>query len=137
MDKKLALAIFSIIAAKDTKEETLPLERLNIQYISIDDCGSKQELPLEFGQYMTALGRSWCVQREIRDDTRDRAFASLNREDNVRLQERFSQQDSVSLNTLTARVEPIFRRIWPARYPGSDWRNDWHSLPLDLTPLPF
>jgi hypothetical protein len=33
--------------------------------------------------------------------------------------------------TLQPNVEKVFRRIWPVRGEGGDWRDDWFGLPLE------
>lgn len=65
--------------------------------------------------------RSWKVLRGVRDDRPDEVMIEELRPNGL-------PRRPVSKH-LNARVQEIFRRIWPGSEDGtSDWRDDWHSF---------
>ncbi|KXT07025.1 hypothetical protein AC578_7265 [Pseudocercospora eumusae] len=64
----------------------------------------------------------WVARRSVRDDSDELVIEKTWQEDESR-------------STSDAKIEyssemQVFRRIWPNKSLGSDWRNDWASFPL-------
>lgn len=69
------------------------------------------------------LSRSWTVERPV---DQDKFNAVIALENGTRLDE-----DEVSLQPrLYGKFGEIFRRIWPEKERGGDWREEWKSWPL-------
>jgi hypothetical protein len=141
VDETLARAIFTTICAAKAAayghSAALALDRMVIK----PERGRSfpQWPPMMSGTwglrvYMTALGRHWLLERDVRDDARHM----------IRAQEIGWKQRLLLLPTFEViqgpgyhscmEYMPIFRRIWPEK-PGAsaDWYDDWHSWPLEET----
>jgi hypothetical protein len=126
LDETLARAIFRTISL-GKRDGSLPLERLKVRVNGGWALGQTSRTP-DLERIICNLSRSWLVEPKPRDDCRhELVVRELGR------QER-QTKEARSPQTMPTAYEPIFRRIWPAKQEGgSDWRDDWHSLPLSAS----
>jgi hypothetical protein len=123
LDETLARAIFWTISS--TKPDgSLPLERLRVRVTGGGHFGQSSMLS-SIEDVIWHLGRSWLVERNPRDDCRhELILKELGQQERGRV-------EAGHRMLLSPDVEPIFRRIWPAKQKEcGDWRDDWHSWPL-------
>lgn len=136
LDQNLARAIYAkLTSAKDTLSRSIPFDRVDLQTIGGGDFG-QGDVQSEVEQLTNELQRRWVVQRNwtsaeeqftLTELECDRLYSTSHR----RIAEsESSDRKNMDVRELDPRVEIIFRRLWPAKANGSDWRNDWHSFPL-------
>jgi hypothetical protein len=84
--------------------------------------------------YMTALGRRWLLERDVRDDARHMIRAQeLDKKRRLRSVERFGEIRGSEYYGYMDYM-PIFRRLWPERLDETvEWYDEWHSWPLEET----
>ncbi|KAI1454354.1 hypothetical protein F4805DRAFT_460812 [Annulohypoxylon moriforme] len=138
MDDALVQAIFETVSGVKECHNFAPLERLRIEF------GGGREL--SFGIKFLILGKfgipffsTWQVDRSPRDDSRQTLL--VRRLDKGDRKSKESQHDEFRkmffgmphVTSSPNEVESIFRRIWPERWEGSDWYDDWHSFPLSTS----
>ncbi|KAI0124067.1 hypothetical protein BJ170DRAFT_71974 [Xylariales sp. AK1849] len=120
VDKALALSIFRTIDAAKPRGAP-PLAELNLVATGGGDFGTGVFLD-SIANVVRHVGRPWHLQRNVRDRGRDEMVAEA---------QECPQGGWSQSGKLWSDVEPIFRRLWPAKNEGnSDWRDDWHSWPL-------
>ncbi|KAH6853215.1 hypothetical protein B0I37DRAFT_409406 [Chaetomium sp. MPI-CAGE-AT-0009] len=142
VDEKLALAIFQAVSLGKNNATTpaVPLESLlilvqggeRIVRTATDPTGQPLIMATSrrgvLRPYLNNMGRTWRVKRDPRDDRRGVLHAvemggKARRQSDTLHQPRNWQRNSTVL--------PVFRRIWPEKAPGSEWFDDWDSLPLE------
>ncbi|KAF1992195.1 hypothetical protein K402DRAFT_399342 [Aulographum hederae CBS 113979] len=111
IDKTLGLAIFKSIS-KGKPAGSMQLESLRLQ----THCGGRFYWIVD--PICRYVGRWIELKRRIRDDKRKLLLVGR-------------QDPSESYPWIyKPEIQPIFRKIWPERYEGSNWFDDWCSLPL-------
>ncbi|KAI1383331.1 uncharacterized protein F4822DRAFT_73777 [Hypoxylon trugodes] len=129
MDGALARAIFETISG--AKGDST-LQKLEIRFVNPERYPGMSVVNM--GEYSIALGRPWQVKRSLRNDSQ---HILITQELDVWHRERIEHKASKSfvLDRDTTKLKPIFRRIWPEKWKGSPWREDWHSFPLSTSGL--
>jgi hypothetical protein len=118
LDENLARAIFQSISST-RMSGALPLRKLKL---SMTGHGVFTMGIFTIRDVFEQIGRSWLLMRNPRDDRPDELL--------VREPGR-QEREGTHRRSLARDLEVIFRKIWPERRKeGSDWRDDWHSLPL-------
>ncbi|KAI2473512.1 hypothetical protein F4781DRAFT_136111 [Annulohypoxylon bovei var. microspora] len=130
IDDTLALAIFEIASGVKQRHSLVSLEKLDMQFVDEMKLVNGKLYGLNLGKYGVSLSRVWQVTRSPRDDSRQSVFA---RELGKKNRESNEAHYEVPTKINTAELESIFRRIWPERWEGSDWAEDWHSWPLSTS----
>lgn len=131
VDADLARSIWHLIA--DDKQGRL-LRTLKINTNDAWDCG---HAPLRV--CLNAMVRAFLLERPLRDDSDEEVQireldqrareASLKR---VRKYEGMWKRETKAERDQSPMMQ-VFRRLWPERKKGSvDWRDDWHSFPLQF-----
>ncbi|KAI1209109.1 uncharacterized protein F4807DRAFT_110383 [Annulohypoxylon truncatum] len=136
MDGTLARSIFETVSMVKESHSFVMLEKLKIRYEpSPDFClGHKFRY---LGKYGIPLCGSWQVDRSLRDDSRHvllaREFDKKDREEEEGIHDQFKRIFSEIPRADPVELESVFRRLWPERWEGSDWWDDWHSFPLSTS----
>jgi len=128
LDECLARQIFGSISS-GKPNGALPLERLKLR-VQPGGHFSPRVItgPFEIYEY---LGRSWLLERNPRDDRRDVIEVSeMRRVRGAYSPDRILDDD---LRRAAGGVVETFRRLWPERWEGSCWKDDWHGWPLLAT----
>ncbi|KAI1096086.1 hypothetical protein F5B19DRAFT_218735 [Rostrohypoxylon terebratum] len=137
MDATLALDIFETISKVKETYNLVLLEKLRIKYEDVWDFPFKHKF-CYLGKYGIPLFGAWQVERSSEAHSRHVLLVTkldkLDKKD-IDLEEwRWKSlfQDKFPDIPMAdpAELELVFRRIWPERWEGSDWRDDWHSIPL-------
>jgi len=120
LDAPLALAIFDVIA-RSKPANSFALEELTLLSTGGGEFGA---LTRERGSdaVFRNISRSWKMRR----GEGERVVAV-----EVGVAERERLEGLLGETTLQSNVEKVFRRIWPVRGEGGDWRGDWFGLPLE------
>ncbi|KAI0889837.1 uncharacterized protein GGS22DRAFT_183182 [Annulohypoxylon maeteangense] len=133
VDGTLVRAIFETISGVKGRYNLGRLERLKI------DAGGNRCLSIFSNKfqilrkYGVPLYGTWQVDRNPRDDSRQVLITKRLKQKNRELEERQHNEVDQLFPEIVAdpsEVESIFRRIWPERWEGSDWWDDWYSFPL-------
>jgi hypothetical protein len=77
--------------------------------------------------FLTNLGREWFLERGLRNDQPDQVCAT---ELTKKAREESDMAPSFGNERRRYGYTEILRRIWPEKQPGSNWRDDWESWPL-------
>lgn len=137
MDATLAQDIFETISKVKESHNLVLLEKLSIIYEDVCDFTFKHKFRY-LGKYGIPLFGAWQVERSSQTNSRHvlhvKKLDKLDKND-IDLEE--WQCESFFQNAFpdadladSAELELVFRRIWPEQWEGSDWRDDWHSIPL-------
>ncbi|KAK2850648.1 hypothetical protein FQN49_005460 [Arthroderma sp. PD_2] len=122
VDKDLACEIFRTICSGGANNTLLPLVSMKIQ-VATDNCFSTKLADTHhlrlFNVVIDTIGGDWLVQRDPRDD----------RPEGVVARKVGSPPEHMELQHWLGKV---FHRIWPKKdQAGGNWREVWHSFPLD------
>ena len=135
VDEKLARAIFEVVSSAKANNSWPPLETMIIRVRGGADFCTMQMGPspwIGLRPLLTTLGREWFLERGLRDDRPDQVCATeLGRK--AREESPWKEEPMAPSRGNERRrygYTEIFRRIWPEKQPGSDWRDDWESWPL-------
>lgn len=116
IDSSLACAIFHKMSAVQPTQTSL------LGFLQLQSC-IRGTLTPDLRSIAAHLSRSWTVKRAVDQDKFDTVIAIEEKRD--------VNEDEASLQPrLNGRIGEIFRRIWPEKKKGSDWREDWKSYPL-------
>jgi len=128
LDECLAREIFDSISSGKL-DGALPLERLKLRVQPGGHFSSRAITgPFEIYEY---FGRSWLLERNLRDDRRDVIEVSeMRRVRGAYSPDRILHDD---LRRAAGGVVETFRRLWPERWESSCWKDDWHGWPLLAT----
>lgn len=121
LDETLARTIFRAISA-GKPAGSIVLEELSVEVTSAGALGGGMASSIWHG-VLQCLARDWLIKRNIRNDSRDELI----------LQEVNSERSGkfrYPHDELEPSLKPLFRSIWPEKYEGSPWVEDWYSLPL-------
>ena len=130
IDEKLAIAIFRAISSAKP-DRSLPLERLEIRPSGDHPYGwTFKDFGTDLPAVMKHIERSCLVKRRYPGLGSD--VLTVNQVRNDRAGRKIYLPKRLKEPT-----ESIYRRVWPMR-PGTkgDWKNDWHSFPLQLEEVP-
>jgi hypothetical protein len=130
VDEKLARAIFEVVSSAKASNSSLPLETMIIRVRGgADFCRMPMGPPPGTGlrPFLTNLGREWFLERGLRNDQPDQVCAT---ELGKKAREESDWAPSFGNQRRRYAYTEIFRRIWPEKQPGSNWRDDWESWPL-------
>jgi hypothetical protein len=127
LDEKLARAILQRIS-ESKPQDSFPLERISPVSTGAGEFGVP-DLPMDLSQVFSYLGGSWRLVRSQRDDSRDKISAIQSIRRGKTSYEENQKRGSVP-KTMSQATEAVFRRIWPHKQDGSEWRDDWYSWPL-------
>ncbi len=134
VDEKLAVAIFRAVSqgkkASNSGIAAVPLETLSIRVMGGGCIGARPLMErttcYELRPYLCSMERCWQVDRDPRDDRRGVLHAvEVGRDSRLRV------DDIVRRAKRNCWILPIFRQIWPEKAEGSNWYDDWESLPLE------
>ena len=138
LDENLARSIFQCISAVKGPS-SFSLESLQLGMYGAGFFGEPDEpgtrLPVAgLADVLDRIGRSWKVERNMRDDRRDQLIIEQLPEstlcDPSALLSHMAYGDH-DPDALTPQIEPVLRRLWPGNEDGSSsWLGDWHSFPL-------
>jgi hypothetical protein len=127
VDEALASSIFNAISAGKSRSGALQLEKLGIWitgHFQVDN-GTSFDLA-QFQILAKYVDRSWIVERNPRDDSRDQLVLS-----------NITRNMAGPLTTFRSEhAEECFRGLWPGVSTSGlegdekDWRANWHSFPL-------
>lgn len=125
VDETLARDIFHVIdVAKSHTVGAVPLERLELRPM-------RGVYKSEYADVMGHIRKWWLLERSEHESRRDEIQATPLKYPGDVLDEEAGLPVVLDANT-----EKIFRKIWPAESKeGSDWRQDWKSLPLDMSDI--
>lgn len=116
IDSSLVCAIFHKISAAQPARTSL------LELLQLRCCAGDIVIP-DVRSIAAHISRSWTVERAVDQDKFDTVFTWEG--------ERTLGEDESSLQPkLHGRIGEIFRRMWPEKGKGSDWREDWKSYPL-------
>ena len=80
---------------------------------------------MELSDIYLHIGRSWLLERNPRDDSRDDIIAT-----ELSSGQRYSKEGHLP-RPLGPALESVFCRVWPKREVDTgDWQDDWYSWPL-------
>lgn len=138
VDEKLARAIFEVVSSAKASNSSPPLETMIIRVRGGSDfCSSYMRPPPRtyLSSFLTNLGREWFLERGVWNDQPDELRATelskKAREESDRKEGRFEPAAPSSGDEgLPYVYTEILRRMWPEKQPGSNWRDDWESWPL-------
>lgn len=130
IDSDLARSIFEVIdkAKAESSRATLPLEQLKLHTLYGEKFPQLGARPLVF-PFIAALHRKWLVERDVRDDARDRIHVT-----EIDQKDRLFYMGSYIETVAGSRNNPVYaawERVWPLKAEGSIWTESWRSLPLE------
>jgi hypothetical protein len=116
LDETLARAIFDSISTAQPAKISL-VESLKVRVTR------ENTFQTDVRSVAVHLAHAWTVERSADQDKYDVVTAT---EDEIPAEE----DENSPMPTLNGRAGEIFRRIWPLKKQGGDWRQDWKSWPL-------
>lgn len=138
VDAALARSIFEVIdgvkAQKLHKPVLVPLERLTLRVAGARAFNEGRVVNAPDGYvwpFLTAVKRTWLVERDVRDDARDVIHV---RETKPWRRTSCLEIPRVEEQEKSPRWMAIWRRVWPNETEGRVWWDDWKSVPLALRP---
>ncbi|KFY95394.1 hypothetical protein V500_02786 [Pseudogymnoascus sp. VKM F-4518 (FW-2643)] len=120
LDEPLARESFGAIVS-GKPDGALPLEELEVRTYGGCQFTHRQGQLLLITTVIDSLSRQWLVKRNPRDDSRQELVVK-----------ELGGETGADNTPLDSMIEPIFRKIWPAKHNegGNNWRDDWNSWPL-------
>lgn len=138
IDETLARSIFEVIDGAKAKRSDgvapVPLERLKLRVSGGSSFKERRAINSPTGYvwpFLTAVQRTWLVERDVRDDARDVLHVH---ETKPWVRTSCLDIPRVEEEEKSPRWMAIWRRIWPNETEGRVWWDDWKSFPLALTP---
>lgn len=132
IDEPLARSIWDAISANKVGR---PLQSLKITTTGGICLGADRFLMSLLAHMVDHLSRSYLLTRSVRDDSDEVSVRELGeraREARGELSRDSQYKHGPRYSSPETDLE-IFHRIWPVKQGSRDWREDWSSLPLQIS----
>lgn len=124
LDRNLVESIYAkLTEAKAHQPRAFPFDRVSICSLGGGDFGMSR-IPVEIDTMFKEIQSKWLIQPASTGHKVAIAKLGSSSDSSGGLLGSYRDRD------LDPRLEPVFRRIWPARTCGSNWQCDWYGLPL-------
>ncbi|KAK4494501.1 hypothetical protein PRZ48_014799 [Zasmidium cellare] len=120
LDETLARSIYDTMAASKPARG-LPFTAIYFHSKGGGDFGNG--IPQDEQLVFFELGRHWRLEATGTDGL-------VVKENGTGLNRYFEEGTWTRSHDLSARIEPVFRRLWPKKSEEGSWIDDWHSFPL-------
>ncbi|KAK4503283.1 hypothetical protein PRZ48_006711 [Zasmidium cellare] len=134
LDKKLAQSIYSVLM-EARPARSLALDTIELQSDGCGDFGT-DFIPPAVALVANEIQHRWLFRRTYGPQSSAFDVSELEHTNRLATWDESTagildnESDEVSKDDLDGRIEPIFRRLWPAKAGGSVWHEDWHGFEL-------